>query len=250
MHALDAATGADAWSQPKAHSIASLIPATIRGTDIVCTKEGRLFRVSDGKPLWANPHIHTGDTGWAPPAILDNVIYLPWHGITGLIVADFTEVEGAAWKPRVRVISVDCVSRRPNGEWLDRWTPCSPVIFDGMCYNVDQYGVFYAVGLKSGKTLYRQELGFDEMHTYNAIGVGASPVLGGKRIYAMDNQGMCVVLEPGPTYKPVAVNRIETIIQRNWPVNPQETLANGPPVFDGKRLYIRGEQYLYCIGEK
>ena len=44
---------------------------------------------------------------------------------------------------------------------------------------------------------------------------------------------------PGPTFKPVAVNRIETVLQRDWPISPQEILANGPPVFDGKRVYIR-----------
>jgi len=66
----------------------------------------------------------------------------------------------------------------------------------------------------------------------------------------LDNQGMCVVLEPGPVFKQVAVNRIETVIQRDWPIPPQETLSNGVPVFDGKRMYLRGERYLYCIGEK
>jgi len=58
------------------------------------------------------------------------------------------------------------------------------------------------------------------------------------------------VLEPGPTYKPVAVNRIETVIGRDWPIPPQEILANGAPVFDGNRMYLRGEKYLYCIGNK
>ncbi|HPD13958.1 MAG TPA: hypothetical protein PLE19_03370 [Planctomycetota bacterium] len=42
------------------------------------------------------------------------------------------------------------------------------------------------------------------------------------------------------------------LYERNhgWPWAPQEIVANGPPVFDGSRLYIRGEKFLYCIGEK
>jgi hypothetical protein len=48
----------------------------------------------------------------------------------------------------------------------------------------------------------------------------------------------------------VAENRIETALPRDWPMPPQEILANGPPVFEGKRMYLRGEKYLYCIGEK
>ena len=37
---------------------------------------------------------------------------------------------------------------------------------------------------------------------------------------------------------------------RPWPVPAQETIGYAPPVADGKRLYLRGERYLYCIGEK
>jgi len=167
-----------------------------------------------------------------------------------LIVADFSEVNDEAWKPKVRVIDVAADHRRPNGEWLDRPMAGSPLIYQGTYYGIDQYGVFYAVDLKTGKTLYKQDVGFDELHHYNAIGVGAGATLGGKHIYVLDNQGMCVVLEPGPVFKQVAVNRIETVIQRDWPIPPQETLSNGVPVFDGKRMYLRGERYLYCIGEK
>jgi len=248
MHALDAATGAEVWKEPKAHNIASLIPARIQGVDVVANKAGRIFRVSDGKLLWSNPYFHTGDTGWAPPTILDDVFYLLWHGIGELIVADFSGVAGEPWKPKVRVVGMGAEHRRPDGTWLDRWTAGSPLIYEGLCYGIDQYGVFYALDLKTDKPLYHRDTGFDELHTYNAIGVGASATLGGKHIYVVDNQGTCVVLQPGREHKPVAVNRIETILQRNWPVNPQEILANGPPVFDGKRLYLRGEQYLYCIG--
>jgi hypothetical protein len=40
------------------------------------------------------------------------------------------------------------------------------------------------------------------------------------------------------------------MVPRDWPIPPQEMIANGPPVADGNRIYIRGEQYLYCIGSK
>jgi hypothetical protein len=175
-------------------------------------------------------------------------MYLSWLGISNLIVADFSGVSGDEWKPAVRVIEVASEHRRPNGEWLDRWTAGSPLIFDGTFYGIDQYGVFYAVDLASGKTLYKHDVGFDELHHYNAIGVGASATLGGKHVYVIDNQGVCVVLAPGPEYQVVAVNRIQTVLDRDWPVPPQEILANGAPVFEGGCMYLRGEQHLYCIG--
>jgi hypothetical protein len=250
MHGLDAATGETVWTRPEATSIASLIPARIKDTDVVFTRQGIVHRASDGKPLWSNPHIRQGDTGWGAPAVLGEVMYLSWLGISNLIVADFSGVSGEAWNPKVRIIELATDHRRPSGEWLDRWTAGSPVIWNGTFYGIDQYGVFYAVDLASGKTLYKQDVGLDEMHTYNHIGVGASATLAGKYLYVIDNQGTVVVLEPGPAYQQVAVNRIQTQLARDWPIPPQETLANGAPVFEGKRLYLRGEKYLYCIGEK
>ena len=250
MYGLDGQTGAVAWTQPGVTSIASLIPARIQGTDVVFTQKGSVYRASDGKQLWANPHIRKGDTGWAPPAVVDQVMYLPWTGIGGLIVADFSGVSGQAWKPKLRVLNVRANHRRPNGEWLDRWTAGSPVIYQGVYYGIDQYGVCYALDLKTGKTFYAKDPGLDEMHHYNAIGVGASATLGGRHLYVLDNQGTCVVYGLGPVFKPVAVNRVETAIQRDWPAPPQEILSNAAPVFDGRRMYLRGEQVLYCFGKK
>jgi hypothetical protein len=250
LHALDAKTGEIAWSLPDVASTASLIPARIKGTDCVFTRQGVAYRARDGKKLWANPHIREGDTGWGAGTVIGEVLYLSWLGITNLIVADFSEVETDAWQPKVRVIELEADHRRPNGEWLDRSTAGSPLIYDGAFHGIDQFGVFYAMDLKSGKSLYRKDVGFDEMHHYNGIGVGASATLGGKNVYVVDNQGVCVVLRTGPEYKPLAVNRIETILPRDWPIPPQEILANGPPVFDGRRMYLRGEKYLYCIAAR
>ena len=247
MQALDLQTGKVAWKQPEISSIAALIPARIKGTDVVCTRNGHVVRAADGKVMWRNPRITKGDTGWAAAAFLDGTFYLTWHCVTGLIAADFSDVQGDAWEPKVRHIGVASDNHRPNGDWLDRATAGSPLIWQGTYYNVDQYGVFYAVDLAAGKTLYKQDLGFDELHHYNAIGVGASATLGGKYLFALDNQGTCVVLEPGPVFKQVAVNRIQTVLQRDWPIPPQEILANAAPVFEGNRMYLRGEQYLYCI---
>jgi hypothetical protein len=147
-------------------------------------------------------------------------------------------------------VDVGADHRRPNGEWLDRWTAGSPLVIDKTFYGIDQYGIFYVVDLETGQTIFKEDAGFDELHTYNAIGVGASAALGGKYIYVVDNQGCCAVYEPGPSPRRLAYNRIETIVVRDWPWCPQEILSNGPLVFDGNRIFQRGEQYLYCIGPR
>ena len=58
------------------------------------------------------------------------------------------------------------------------------------------------------------------------------------------------MLEPGRDFRQVAKNRIATQLDRYWPVPAQETVGYAPPVPDGNRMYIRGERYLYCIGER
>jgi outer membrane protein assembly factor BamB len=249
LHALHPETGAEVWSQTNVSSIASLIPARIRDTDVVFTQKGEVFRAADGHRLWSNPHIRPGDTGWCPPLVLGEMMYLPWFGVGTLILGDFSEVSGGDWKPKLKTLELGADHRRPSGEWLDRWTAASPLVHEGIYYLVDQYGVFYAFDLAGGKLLYKQDTGFDELHHYNAIGVAASPALGGKHIFVLDNQGACLVLEPGRTYKPVSTNRLETLVAQDWPIPPQEIIANGPPAFDGPFLFVRGEKYLYCLGE-
>jgi len=249
MYALDAETGAEAWKVPDATSIATLTPARIKGTDVVVTQKGQVYRVADGKLLWQNPHIIPNDTGWAPPTILGEVMYLPWFGASMLYVLDFSEVSGEEWKPKEREVHVKVDNHLPDGRWWSHWTAGSPLILDGMFYSIDQLGWFYAVDLKTGKTLYKKDVGFDELHSYVHIGVCASATLGGKNIYVIDNQGTCVVLAPGPEYKEVAVNRLETMLPRDWPIGPQEVTSNAAPVFDGDRIYLRGEKFLYCIGK-
>jgi hypothetical protein len=250
LHALDAETGAEVWAKPEVTSIASLTPMRVAGTDAVTTRGGMVLRASDGKLLWKNPAWTEKDGGWGAPTFVDNTLYIVFLGVSDLVVADFSNVEGDAWQPKVRRIEVSTDHHRPNGEWLDRSSPASPLIWSGLYYDIDEYGVLYCVDLKTGKTLYKQETGFDELHSYNHIGVAASPTLVGKNIVVMDNQGSALVFEAGPTFRKVAMNRIETMIPRDWPIPPQETLANGPPVVDGNRIYIRGEQYLYCIGAR
>ena len=77
-------------------------------------------------------------------------------------------------------------------------------------------------------------------------GLSSSPTLAGKYIYIWGNQGGCVVLEPGRTFKQVAKNRLENFIP-GWKAHQEAT--NTEPVFEGKRMYFRGEYTLYCIGE-
>ncbi len=57
------------------------------------------------------------------------------------------------------------------------------------------------------------------------------------------------MLRPGPRLDERARNVIENIHLSGLGGNPckQESFYSSP-YFDGKRMYLRGEEYLYCIG--
>jgi len=249
--ALDAATGNVAWRQPEVDKcVGALIGAHIGGGGVVVSQKGDVVRVADGKLLYSNPLKRKGDTGWAPPLCLDDVMYLPWSGVGRLLVKDFSHASGDAWTCERRDIDSIAITRDKNGKWVDRWTCSSPLVLDGIYYNIDVFGTLYAVDLETRKVLYREDLSddFNMLTHYNAVGVSASITLGGRHLFAMDNQGTTIVFEPGPTFKKVAINRIEQQLDRPWPIRPQEEIGYSPPLFEGSRMYLRGENYFYCIG--
>ena len=66
--------------------------------------------------------------------------------------------------------------------------------------------------------------------------VSASPVLIDGKIYAIDYDGKVYVFEAGPKFKLLATNEVG------------ESVSATPAVSDG-RLFIRGEEHLFCIGK-
>ena len=259
LHAFDLATGEKKWTyqgsgDPKKVAeeawggVASLISGVIRGVEVVVTQKGDVLHGADGRVLFANPNKITADTGWAPAAVIGDVVYLPW-GAFGLHVFDFSNVEGDAWKPVISGIGDLTNNKLPNGNWVDRWTAAAPLIHDDIAYCFDIFGIFYAVDLKAKKLIYRQQLDFDSLDSYVHLGASASPVLGGKHIFVINNQGVCYVLAPGREFKIIAKNQILNTPRRTWPVPPFEVMANSAPIFDGGRMYLRGETCLYCIGK-
>ena len=92
--------------------------------------------------------------------------------------------------------------------------------------------------------------GYDRYNRY-VYGVCASPALGGKCIYVTDDAGYTHVIQPGPQLKELARNILENVHLSGGGGNPckQESFYTSA-WFDGKFMYLRGEEYLYGIGGK
>jgi hypothetical protein len=254
LYGLDAGTGRQLWQQRRIrNNVGSLLGATVAGKPLVVTQRGDLVRPSDGEILYRPPGSgDAGDTGWSPPVIVGDRLYQPRYGVTNLTVLDLKGVGPADWEPPVvrKIALPPEVSRGAGGKWVDRWTAGSPLVWGGLAYETDIYHWLYVVDVATGRMVYRRETELEGFTHYNAVAVAASPTLVDRHVLVCDNQGTTLVLEPGPEYKVVARNRIATVLDRPWPVPSQETLTYAPPVADGGRLYLRGEAYLYCVGER
>ncbi len=111
----------------------------------------------------------------------------------------------------------------------------SPVVCDDRLYAADNKGMLTCLDLKTGQQHYNERLGNGKN---KAIG---SPVLvRGKILFPLDD-GVTVVVEPGPAFRVVARNRLGSGNQLDF--------GASPAVADG-RLFLRSQSYLYCIGEK
>jgi outer membrane protein assembly factor BamB len=244
---LDAATGKIRWEQDKIRgNDGALLAARIAGVEVFIANRN-IIRARDGHPLLleANP----GGT-WTAGVVRGNVLYAAGYGINQLGVFDFSAASGDVWKPKREVLQAKKTGRLPNGKTVDRSTAASPLVVGDLAYLVDIYAAFYVYDLKASQFVYQHDTGMRGLFHYCSVPVAASPTLVGKHVIIQNNQGTALVLEPGRTYRQVGKNQIATQIDRYWPVPAQETLAYAPPVADGNRLYIRGERYLYCIGEK
>ncbi|MBI3822438.1 MAG: PQQ-binding-like beta-propeller repeat protein [Planctomycetes bacterium] len=248
---LDARTGTVVWQQKKiAHNVAAVVPAKLADTPVVVTQRGHIVRAKDGHILWLRGRDEgSGDTGWAPPVVLGNIIYALKYGVTNLSKIDCSACTGDDWQPKVENFSLpDKVSRKPNGGWIDRWTAGGPLIVNDAVYSIDIWRNAFAFDLKTKKMHYQQDTAMGGFFHYNAVSVAASPALLGEHIMVQNNQGTALLLKPGANYEVIAKNHIGTVLDRPWPLPGQEIIGYAPPITDGRRLYLRGERYLYCIG--
>jgi hypothetical protein len=244
---LDAETGKIRWEQPKIRdNYGTLLAATIAKTPVIVANRN-IVRARDGHALFLEANL--GGT-WTSGVVKGDVLFAPGYGIKQVHALDFAAAEGDSWKPRREVVHAKRVGRLPNGTTADRASAASPLIVDDIAYMIDIYGAFYAYDFKGKDFLYQKDTGMRGLFHYNAMPVVASPTLLGRHIVVQDNQGTAVVLQPGKEYREVRKNRIATQLDRYWPIPAQETLTYAPIVADDTRAYIRGERYLYCIGEK
>jgi len=211
--ALDVKTGKELWRAESKPHWGSPVVTRIGDQDVVITANGEVIRASDGI-------VQARGVSWleyCTPVVSDGVAYFIQNGGKAIKLPDAISGDSqfkALWTTKPR---------------NDRYY-ASPIVHEGLIYAVTQKGAFSVIDAGDGKVIYEKKLDVGKGTFYPSI------VLGGKHLFVSIDNGTTLVLKPGREYKEVAKNTLAPF--------------RSTPVFVGKRMYIRGQKHLYCIGSK
>lgn len=210
---LDTQDGSERWRTRLPPSHGTPIAVKIADTDVAITPGGCLVRVSDGK-IMADK---LGTCGPNSPVVHEgNVSWIAGSARAAKLPVTLTEsvkVE-SLWKNTCK-----------GGDYFF----ASPVVHEGLVYVINGKPILSVLDAKTGKLVYDARLDFGTGHVYPSI------ALAGKLLFISADNGVTLILKPGREYQEVGRNTLEEF--------------RSSPVFEGKRLYIRGYKHLYCIGE-
>jgi outer membrane protein assembly factor BamB len=210
--ALDPKTGNEAWRLKCPAGWGTPLATRIGEKGVIVTPKGALVRAQDGKLLADK----LGSCGANSPILHDGIVYLI-HGDAHAVrmPASLTEPvkPEIIWKAKVK----------GGGYGF-----CSPVIHDGVIYKANDQGIMTALDAATGKPIYEVRLDLGGT-------IYPSVSFAGDRLYISSDNGATVVLQAGREYKELARNKLEPF--------------RSSLVFEGKRVYVRTEKRLYCIGE-
>lgn len=208
--ALDVKDGSEIWRDKIPPKHGTSVHTRIGDTDILIHPGGKLVRIDDGKILADN----LGQNGENSPILQDGVAY--WMAGSCRAVRLPTSPEAkpeTLWKNNIK----------GGGYWF-----CSPVLHDGLIYVANANKAFSVIAADTGALVY-------EMKLEVAGEIYPSVCAAGNLIYLSSDDGTTIILQPGREYHELGRNKLETF--------------RSSPVFEGRRMYVRTVNYLYCIGE-
>jgi hypothetical protein len=264
LHAFNKATGKEAFAfeGPAGWGPFAITPLEIGGVSYVIVA-GTIYRASDGKIAVPRPPDLAGNL----VASNGNMVYFT-GGTAGYYRLEPKHNGALASIPlikeeydRLNFPKGDNPKYKIDTSISDFYT-ASPLYHDGLLYCLGNWGRLVVLDTQKYKStdavVYTSFLPFDLKNPFSrkstGFGICASPAFAGKHIYMIDSAGCVLVLDPGREYKQVARNNIDEVVPEGWEekhwMGPHHEQTEAALTFDGSRIYIRGEQYLYCVGKK
>jgi outer membrane protein assembly factor BamB len=181
--------------------------------------------LKDGKELWKLGGLNPGGANKRNHRIITSPLATPEELIVptcrGLTVVALKQGASGAIKAGSPMEQWRIESGSPD-------VPC-PLVHDGLLYLQRENGTMICLDVKTGKSLYEQQLTKERYR--------ASPLYADGKIYTIGrDSGTVSVLKAGPKFELLASNKFA-----------DEFTAS--PAVSGGRLYLRGFQSLYAISE-
>jgi outer membrane protein assembly factor BamB len=227
--ALDAATGKVVW-QTKRSGEMDKTPELQKayGTPLILEINDRPLVISpaanwvygydarDGKEIWKASYGKLGFSTVPRPVISEDTVYIATSYMQSRLVAVKFTGEGDVTGSHIRWTSDRQIPQKP-----------SLIALGGRLYFVSDQGIVRSLKADSGEEVWFARLDGD---------YSASPLEAEGRLYFLNQDGVCTVLEAGDAYKELAKNK----------------LAGGfmaSPAVAGKALFLRTATSLYRIEE-
>ncbi len=207
---LNVLTGETIWDIKRESNVSWASP-------ILANVNGSYQLVAKGNPIVAGYDIETGRELWSVSAMAGEVGPSPAFG-GGFVFAANEYATMAAINPETGTVV-----------WEDNFylpEVASPVYGNGYVFIATTYAVLACMDAKTGEQLWEYDA--DDIFY-------SSPVVAGNRLYVTDISGNTYIFETGGEPNLLVKNSLG------------EEVYTTPAFADG-RIYIRGEDYLYCIG--
>ena len=209
--ALNIESGENLWETKRTSKISWASP-------ILAEVNGAKQLVLTADPNVAGYNIDNGEELWSVDCMMGEVGPSVAFG-EGLIFASNEYATLAAIDPKTGEIKWE------NDEYLPE--VASPVVSNGLLFIATSYGVLVCYDAKTGDKVWEEE--------YNA-GFYASPVIAENKLYALDTDGIMHILEASRELKVIGTPNLG-----------EEGYTT--PAFDNGKIFIRGNDSLYCFGK-
>ncbi len=210
---LDTATGNTQWETSRQVGISWASP-------ILAEIDGNIQVILSAEPLVGGYDPETGEELWTLDCMMGEVGPSPAFG-GGLVYAANEYARLVAIKPG----AADPVVWE-NDEYLPEIA--SPVVSNGLIFIATSYGVLACYDAASGEKYWEEEA---------PHGFSASPLIADGKLYAMDSGGNMHIYSLSKEVKKLGT-----------PALGERAYAS--PAFSEGTIYLRGEKYLYCIGNE
>lgn len=211
--ALEAETGRERWRQSREAETSWASP-------ILVEVGGRMVLILSAAPMVAAYDALTGEVLWSNACMRGEIGASPAYAAGRVFAAN----------ENARAVAIDVLTGKTLWETTDPDLPDagSPVATDRFLFLPTSFGVFSCLNAVDGTVVWT--------HEFDSGGYG-SPVIAGDRIYWVTKEGVTRIFKADETFELISEPPLG------------ESSVSTPALVD-RRLYVRGETHLFCIGSE